>query len=102
MHIGINGLLLSTESSYRQSGIDRYLRGLLSALPDALGEDQLTVYAEAGAIDPQGHFAMHSAPGFSFGSYEVSTLFKNRSQQEIYIKLWETIALRYKNEKLSV
>ena len=42
---------------------------------------------------------MHSAPGFSFGSYEVSTLFKNRSQQEIYIKLWETIALRYKNEK---
>ncbi len=65
MHIGINGLLLSTESSYRQSGIDRYLRGLLSALPDALGDDQLTVYAEAGAIDPEGHFAMHSAPGFT-------------------------------------
>lgn len=36
MRIGINGLLLSTESGYRQSGIDRYLRGLLSALPEAL------------------------------------------------------------------
>lgn len=65
MRIGINGLLLSSDAGYRQSGIDRYLRGLLSALPGALGEDQLTVYTEAGAIDPQGRFAVHSAPGFT-------------------------------------
>ena len=65
MRIGINGLLLSTESGYRQSGIDRYLRGLLSALPDALPGDALTVFADADAIDPEGRFSVHSAPSYT-------------------------------------
>ncbi len=65
MRIGINGLLLSSEAGYRQSGIDRYLRGLLSALPEALPGDDLTLFADAGAIEPQGRFALHAAPGFT-------------------------------------
>lgn len=65
MRIGINGLLLSSQSGYRQSGIDRYLRGLLSALPDALPADELIVVADRDAIDPFGRFTLHSAPGFS-------------------------------------
>jgi glycosyltransferase involved in cell wall biosynthesis len=65
MRIGINGLLLSNESGYRQSGIDRYLRGLLSALPEALADDDLTVFAEQGAIEPHGRFALRTAPSFT-------------------------------------
>jgi glycosyltransferase involved in cell wall biosynthesis len=65
MRIGINGLLLSSEAGYRQSGIDRYLRGLLSALPEALGDDRLTVFAARDAIDPRGWFALRPAPGFT-------------------------------------
>ncbi len=86
MRIGINGLLLSTESGYRQSGIDRYLRGLLSALPEALSnpghdpgvagnpdrgnpgrddENTLVVYAPAVAIDPGGRYTLHAAPSFT-------------------------------------
>ena len=65
MRIGINGLLLSSDAGYRQSGIDRYLRGLLSALPDALGKDELTLFAAAGALEPPTRFDMHPAPGFT-------------------------------------
>src|SRR5690349_175007 len=65
MRIGINGLLLSSEAGYRQSGIDRYIRGLLSELPDAMPGDQLTVYAEAGAVDPTERFDLHSVPSFT-------------------------------------
>lgn len=95
MRIGINGLLLSTESGYRQSGIDRYLRGLLSALPGALAQpplyrssaihddstsseavvidgdvtskrhDTLIVYARAHSIDPNGQFILREAPALS-------------------------------------
>lgn len=65
MRIGINGLLLSSESGYRQSGIDRYLRGLLSALPEALGDDNLTVFSEPGVIDPEGRFELRLAPSFT-------------------------------------
>ena len=65
IRIGINGLLLSGQAGYRQSGIDRYLRGLLSALPDALPNGDLIVYAEAGAIDPEGRFDLQTAPSFT-------------------------------------
>jgi glycosyltransferase involved in cell wall biosynthesis len=65
MRIGINGLLLSSEAGYRQSGIDRYIRGLLSELPDAMPGDHLTVYAEAGAVDPTERFDLHSVPAFT-------------------------------------
>ncbi len=65
MRIGMNGLLLSTESGYRQSGIDRYLRGLLSALPEALPDDALLLYTEAEAIDPMGRFDLRPAPAFT-------------------------------------
>ena len=65
MRIGVNGLLLSSESGYRQSGIDRYLRGLLSALTGALSGDDLTVFAEQGAIDPEGRFDLHLAPAYT-------------------------------------
>jgi glycosyltransferase involved in cell wall biosynthesis len=94
MRIGINGLLLSSEAGYRQSGIDRYLRGLLSALPEALAhhhptrsvaihgepsqaapvamngdatrekQSALIVYAGAGAIEPEGRFEVHEVPSF--------------------------------------
>ncbi len=66
MRIGINGLLLSNEAGYRQSGIDRYLRGLLFALQDVLGDsDELIVFADRGAIDPNGTFTLHPAPGYT-------------------------------------
>lgn len=65
MRIGINGLLLSAESGYRQSGIDRYLRGLLSALPEAMPDDDLTVFADAEAIDSEDRFALHPAPALT-------------------------------------
>ncbi len=65
MRIGINGLLLSAESGYRQSGIDRYLRGLLSALPEALPDDELIVFADTVAIEPAGRFGLHPAPAFT-------------------------------------
>ena len=64
MRIGINGLLLSSEAGYRQSGIDRYIRGLLSELPEAMVDDELVVYAETGTIDPDG-FELHPAPSFT-------------------------------------
>jgi glycosyltransferase involved in cell wall biosynthesis len=65
MRVGINGLLLSIEAGYRQSGIDRYIRGVLSALPEAMKCDEIVVFADAGAIDPCGQFALHTAPGFT-------------------------------------
>lgn len=65
MRIGINGLLLSNQAGYRQSGIDRYLRGLLSELPDAIGRDDLTLFAEAGSIEPSDRIALYPAPGFT-------------------------------------
>lgn len=65
MRIGINGLLLSGEAGYRQSGIDRYLRGLLSALPEALGNDELIVFADRDALESQGRFSVHPAPGYT-------------------------------------
>lgn len=65
IRIGVNGLLLSNEAGYRQSGIDRYLRGLLSALPEVLPDGALTVYAEHGAIDPAGRFELRIAPGLT-------------------------------------
>lgn len=65
MRVGINGLLLSTEAGYRQSGIDRYLRGLLSALPEALPDGNLTVYAETGALDPADRFELHAVPSLT-------------------------------------
>lgn len=65
MRIGINALLLSNEAGYRQSGIDRYLRGLLSALPDALAESEITVFANTGTIDPAGRFKVFPVPAYT-------------------------------------
>lgn len=71
--IGINGSLLSTEAGYRQSGIDRYLRGLLSALPEALtfpldgfsSPVQIVVYASSGSIDPKNRFELRETPAYT-------------------------------------
>lgn len=65
MRIGVNGLLLSSKAGYRQSGIDRYLRGLLSMLPDVLAPDELVVIADREAIDPQGRFKLRAAPAYT-------------------------------------
>ncbi|MCO5220779.1 MAG: glycosyltransferase family 4 protein [Thermomicrobiales bacterium] len=65
MRIGINGLLLSNEAGYRQSGIDRYVRGLLSALPAAMPNDELVVFANPTAIDAQSQFTIHATPAFT-------------------------------------
>jgi len=65
MRIGINGLLLSNRPGYRRSGIDRYIRGLLSALPEALPNDELIVYANPTAIDAGGTLSVHTVPSFT-------------------------------------
>jgi len=67
MRVGINGLLLSTESGYRQSGIDRYLRGLLSALPEALddtrdGQSLASLPDRSVASLPDRSVAIHGDP----------------------------------------
>src|SRR5215218_4519933 len=45
MRIGINGLLLTSRAGYRQTGVSRYIERLVSALPDAISEAELLVYA---------------------------------------------------------
>lgn len=42
---------------------------------------------------------LHSAPGFRFNDFEKSTLFQERLLQERYLRLWETIAKRYRGER---
>jgi glycosyltransferase involved in cell wall biosynthesis len=49
---GINALLLSDRPGYRRSGIGRYLERLLTALPAALGDDELVAYAGRGVAPP--------------------------------------------------
>jgi glycosyltransferase involved in cell wall biosynthesis len=52
VRVGVNALLLSEQPGYRRSGIGRYLDRLLTALPAALGTDELVVYASRGATPP--------------------------------------------------
>lgn len=65
MRIGINGLLLSNRAGYRQSGIDRYIRGLLSALPEVVPGDQLIVFANPTAVARGTHLSVHATPAFT-------------------------------------
>ncbi|MGH2531906.1 MAG: glycosyltransferase family 4 protein [Thermomicrobiales bacterium] len=45
MRIGVNALLLGSQSGYRRSGVSRYIDRLVRALPAALnGDDTLTVF----------------------------------------------------------
>jgi glycosyltransferase involved in cell wall biosynthesis len=52
VNVGINALLLSRQPGYRRSGIGRYLDRLLEALPAALDDDALVVYAGRGVSPP--------------------------------------------------
>jgi glycosyltransferase involved in cell wall biosynthesis len=63
VRIGVNALLLSDRPDYRRSGIGRYLDRLLSRLPDALGDDELMVYAARDAIPPLPLLADSWRPG---------------------------------------
>jgi len=53
MRIGVNALLLTKRAGHRQTGVSRYIRRVIQALPDELGGDELIVYAGRGA-DPVG------------------------------------------------
>jgi glycosyltransferase involved in cell wall biosynthesis len=48
MRIGVNALLLTKQMGYRQTGVSRYIRRVVEALPGELGEDELVVYAGRG------------------------------------------------------
>jgi glycosyltransferase involved in cell wall biosynthesis len=52
VRVGVNALLLSEQPGHRRSGIGRYLDRLLTALPTALGGDELVVYAGSDAGPP--------------------------------------------------
>lgn len=65
MHVGLDALLLSNAPGYRRSGIDRYLRELIAAMPAALGDDRLTVYAIAGTIALPEPIRFHPASSFT-------------------------------------
>src|SRR5437588_12593198 len=45
MRVGVNALLLTKQAGYRQTGVSRYIRRLLEALPEALPGHDLVVYA---------------------------------------------------------
>ena len=45
VRIGINGLLLTGQQGYRQTGISRYIERLISALPAAMPDAEILVYA---------------------------------------------------------
>lgn len=49
MRVGINALLLTKQAGYRQTGVSRYIRRVIEALPDELIGDELVVYAGRGA-----------------------------------------------------
>ncbi len=44
MRIGINGLLLTGQQGYRQTGISRYIERLVAALPEAMPDAEFLVY----------------------------------------------------------
>lgn len=49
MRVGINALLLTKQAGYRQTGVSRYIRRLIEALPAELSHDELVMYAGRGA-----------------------------------------------------
>ncbi|MCC6793059.1 MAG: glycosyltransferase family 4 protein [Thermomicrobiales bacterium] len=57
MRIGINGLLLTGQSGYRQTGVSRYIERLIAALPAAMPDAELIVYSGRGAVLPSGAMA---------------------------------------------
>ena len=48
MRVGVNALLLTKRTGYRQTGVSRYIRRIVEALPDELDGDELVVYAGRG------------------------------------------------------
>ena len=69
MHIGINAQLLSFSQNYRNSGISRYIRYLLTELARHPGQHEYTVFvngsdtvARLGIEHPQFHFVAASWP----------------------------------------
>jgi glycosyltransferase involved in cell wall biosynthesis len=48
MRVGINALLLTKQAGYRQTGVSRYIRRLIEALPNELSDDELIVYSGRG------------------------------------------------------
>jgi glycosyltransferase involved in cell wall biosynthesis len=78
MLIGINGLLLTGERGYRQTGVSRYIAELVAALPAALPDDDLLLYARRGEQIPPG-VRLVPAPG--------------RTVDPLARIVWETVAL---------
>jgi glycosyltransferase involved in cell wall biosynthesis len=60
MRIGINGLLLSGQAGYRQTGVSRYIERLIGALPAVMPDAELLVYASKDAALPSGATAKRS------------------------------------------
>lgn len=54
MRVGINALLLTKNEGYRQTGVSRYVERLLSALPEAMPEDDLIAYLDKAVTAPEG------------------------------------------------
>lgn len=54
MRIGINGLLLTGQAGYRQTGVSRYIERLVAAMPEAMSDAALLVYAGRGIALPSG------------------------------------------------
>src|SRR5687768_10462233 len=46
MRIGINGLLLSSGTSYRRTGVSRYIESLIAELSAEADGDELLVYVD--------------------------------------------------------
>ncbi len=61
MRIGINGLLLTSRTGYRLTGVNRYIERLVSALPSAIPDAELLVYTGRGVDLPDGSVARASA-----------------------------------------
>src|SRR4051812_23192989 len=53
MRVGINALLLTKQAGYRQTGVSRYIRRVIEALPDELTDDEIVIYSGRGT-DPLG------------------------------------------------
>lgn len=54
MRIGINGLLLTGQAGYRQTGVARYIERLVTALPTVMPDAELLVHVGRGVTLPPG------------------------------------------------
>jgi len=74
MHIGINAQLLSFSQNYRNGGISRYIRYLLTALANLSGSHEYTIFVNGqDVIDHLCDFAGKDVTGLS-GKLKLLTL----------------------------